>query len=156
MNTVFAVSLCTFGALAHSATVDLGEIGADDLFGDSLIYFSGETVGDTWTFTLTEALGAAISVVPNNFAPFFEIADLAVSSPDVALSFDGLSGAFSFAGLLPAGDYSFMVSGVATGDSGGQYQVLVGATSIPLPLSAFLLGSALLALLVTRRRSPAA
>lgn len=153
MNTVLAVSLCTVGAMAHAATVDLGEIGADQLVGDSLIYFSGEVIDDTWTFTLNESLSTAISVVPNDFAPFFEITDLTVSSPEVAFSFDGLTGAFSFAGLLPSGTYTFMVSGVATGDSGGQYQVLVGATSIPLPLSGFLLGCALVGLIATRRRS---
>ncbi|MEO0424657.1 MAG: hypothetical protein AAF184_20135, partial [Pseudomonadota bacterium] len=150
MTTVLAVSLSTFfGALAHAATVDLGEIGADELVGDSLIYFSGDTIDDTWTFTLAESLSTAISVVPNDFAPFFEISDLTVTSSDVAFSFDVLTGAFSFAGLLPSGTYTFMVSGLATGDSGGQYQVLVGATSIPLPVSGFLLGCALLGLIVT-------
>lgn len=154
LKPIAAICVMGLASAANAASVDLGSIGSGDFVGDSLIYDAGIGFDDVWSFTLTDDLTTAISIDANDFAPAFEISDFLVVSDDITFVFDAADNAYSSSSALAAGEYTFSVSGLVTGDFGGSYNVLVGA--VPVPAAVWLFGSALLGLAATGRRKVAA
>jgi hypothetical protein len=134
LGTMGAVVLFGLGAQASATTVDFGEISAGESQGDSLFYPAPATsIDDTWVFTLTETLLTAI----------------VIDSADISFSFNAEDNAYTFTGVLPAGVYDFNVTGLTSGQLGGEYEVIVGAVAVPVPAAIWLFSGALL--LVVRR-----
>lgn len=150
VQALVGLTMLAFAAGSHAASVDLEEVGAGDLVGGSLFFDSGTVIEDEWSFTLTGDFFTAISVDSNDLEPVFQIGDFSVTSPDLAFEFNEADNSYSFTGQLMAGTYTFNVSGLTEGTLGGQYEVLVGA--VPLPLPIYMLGTSLFALLAVGRR----
>ena len=143
-----------FAPDAQGLTIELGSVSAGDIVGDQRIVHSvgvPTAFSDTWNFSLTDDLLTGVVV------------DVQTPTPLVALSFDSVisadfmfdevepGAAYVFLGGLPAGDYSFDVTGTTEGALGGAYQVTVGAI-VPEPGAASLLCLALLLGAAARRR----
>ena len=159
--TLLVMLLAT--ASSHAATVGLGELAPGQLAGGSLLS-SGNTVDDIWTFALTEEVETIVYVyleVGEAGSPF---TDLVATSPDFDFELtggvlDGDDEGYFFEGLLPAGTYEVLVTGALLppenlGDfQDREYFFVVAA--VPLPLSVWLMGSALFGLLALGRRRAA-
>lgn len=156
LGTIGALVLFGLGTQANATSVDLGSISAGDSNGSSVFYSSpGINIDDTWTFTLTEDLLTAIVIDSADLVPFFSIEDLSATdaSGSISFTYDASDNSYTFSGVLPAGDYSFGVTGLTAGSLGGEYEVAVGGlapTTVPAPAAFWLFSGALLLL---RRRT---
>jgi hypothetical protein len=146
---------------AFAATVDLGEIPAEQSVGGSLSFSgTGAEVADSWSFTLTQDLNTAIVFDSADLDGVYGIADFLVASAaaaDMSFDYSAEDNSYSFTGLLPAGTYQIDVSGTTSGALGGGYDMLVGASAaaVPLPAPLGLFASGIFALGALRRRSAA-
>jgi hypothetical protein len=149
IGVIAGLAILGFSTAASAASVPLGAISAGDSNGGSLFYGdSGVVFSDSWTFTLTEDLQTAIVVDSADFAPWFGIDGLTVTSSDgMSFDFNASDNSYTFSGVLAAGDYSFDVTGTTSGVLGGEYEVIVGGvTPVPLPPAFWLMATALVAL----------
>jgi hypothetical protein len=148
-----AMCLLGTGSTAGAASVDLGTVAPGGFAGASLLFSSGSSVVDDWTFTIDSALMTAISFDSNDTDPFFGISGFTVSSADVGpFLFVPADNAWSFSGVLAAGTYVIDVVGAVTGSFAGQYNALVGTSPVPVPAAFWMFGSGLLGLVLVSRR----
>lgn len=114
----------------------------------------GSLVDQDWFFSLTSPSKLKGDVISFNFDSF-HIKDLMVELLDTATDkmYDLGAGKFSLASL-PAGPYELILTGDATGSSGGIYAGAFHLTAVPLPAAAWLLLSGLVGLgAIARRRT---
>lgn len=123
---------------ARSATFDLGTISAGDIVTQTRdVLGANIAFDDTWTFTLTEPLFTAASVLRVDIGQLTDIAIDSVTSSDFTFV-EVQPDVFEFQGAnLAAGSYGFDVQGHTTGPNGGSYAV--GVSAIPEPETAALL-----------------
>jgi len=148
LSVIAGLAILGLSTAASATSVDLGNISAGDSNGASLFYSDGGVVfSDTWSFTLTEDLQVAIIVDSADFAPWFGVDGLTITSSIGPFDFNASDNSYTFSGVLDAGAYSFDVSGTTSGVLGGEYEVIVGGvTPIPLPPAFWLMATALVAL----------
>lgn len=169
LKTIAAALIIALGAggaqaMAPSNVIDLGDLGTTPISGVRTV--TG-TFSEIFNFDVVDPynwVGGNIGNLPVSFfnnTYLFNITGLSVTFFDAAdaggSSFGSLIGESYYAptGLLPAGDYSFMVSGTATGSSGGIYSYVAVAQAIPEPetYALFLAGLGLLGAIARRRRT---
>jgi hypothetical protein len=135
----------SYASAARADLFDLGDIGAGDIeLQERVILGVDLPFDDTWTFTLTEPLFTAVSVVRVDIGQLSGIEIDSVTSSD--FSFVELEpDLFVFEGAeLETGAYEFRVQGQTVGQTGGSY--VVGVSAIPEPQTAALLALGLLVL----------
>lgn len=176
MKTMTAALIFALGAggaqavIAPPAVINLGDLGTTPVYGVRTVaagYFSeifNFNVVDPYNwvggnFANLPVGNLVIGNMPMN--NYFDIWDLSVtfySDPNAGGSSLGpLTGASYYAptGLMPAGDYSIKVTGIATGLAGGMYTYAAVAQPIPEPgtYAMFLAGLGLLGVIARRRRT---
>ena len=132
-------------------------------FGDDKV--KAGSFEDSFEFSLASLSTLMATAVSNNLGKAFNIDDGTVKLFQVAPGPDLLVGSFNFDGTtgstpnsfssLTAGDYYYLVTGLATGSAGGWYSLSSAVTPVPEPHTAALLLGGLGALaVVARRRRP--
>lgn len=158
LAVILGTALAAHAAVA--ADIDWGAHGTLELVAQTV---DPGDFSDTIFFTLPKDTGLAATAVSNNLLSVLGIMDGTLSlyfdkpGPDTLIgsfSFDGTTGSssLSFAPTL-AGDYYYLVSGTATGSSGGFYSLSSTTLPVPEPRTWSLALSGLMAAgLVARRR----
>jgi PEP-CTERM motif len=147
-----AASLAAATLQAHAVVVDWGPHDAAEA--KALVAPPGP-LADTFLFSLTPGSTVTAVAVANNLSSVFNLGSGMVqlfrveTGPDALLGmfgFDGTSGstAHTFASLA-AGDYFYLVSGMANGSAGAVYALTSTVAPVPEPAQAGLFGAGLLA-----------
>ena len=127
LGVIAGLAILGLSTAASATVIDLGVIAPGGPNGASLFYAdAGVAFSDTWTFRVPAELQVAIVVDSAEFARLFGIDSLTVSSADMAFHYVAADNSYRFLGVLPAGDYSFDVSGTTFGVHGAEYEVIVG------------------------------
>ncbi len=140
-----------------AATIDIGTLSPSNPYINPLAQAPG-SFSDTYNFTLGSDGHAIINATAIDLAPIYAINGLSLSlfdAPDASGA--TLATGSTIQWLLPAGDHSFRISGLATGTAGGFYTAAIAVSAVPLPAAFWLMLSAMgLAGLMLRRSGNAA
>jgi hypothetical protein len=162
-SKLLVAALIAAGAMqAHAVPTNWGPHDTIE-FGDDKLLSTG-TFEDAYAFSLADTTTLSASAVSNNLGQAFNIDDGTVRLFEVAPGPDVQVGSFTFDGTtgstphtfdsLSAGEYYYLVSGVASGVVGGWYS-LASAIAAPVPephvASLMLAGLGALGMLVRRR-----
>lgn len=165
VKTMAAALIIALGSGGVQATtINLGTLGVIPVNGVSTVTGS---FSDTFNFDVVNPynwVGGNIANLPVAFfvGDLFNITGLTVTFYDTYNAGGSMLGTYTgssyFAptGLMPAGDYSFVVSGTATGWSGGMYTYAAVAQPVPEPgtYGLLLAGLGLIGFMTRRRSSP--
>jgi hypothetical protein len=157
---LMAAAFCAASVQATAANTDWDSHGAAE-FGFGVT--APGIVIDSFEFSLAEGSTLSTTAVSNNLSPVFGFSSGLVqlfkvqSGPDTLVGFFGFDGTtgsspYTFASLV-AGEYFYLVSGLANGTAGAIYTLTSTVSMVPESGAGLLFGVGLLGLaLVSRRR----
>jgi hypothetical protein len=156
---LMAAAFCAASVQAHAASTDWDTHGAAE-FGFGVT--APGVVIDSFEFSLADGSTLSTTAVSNNLAPAFGLSGGLVqlfkvqSGPDTLVGFFGFDGTtgstpHTFASLV-AGEYFYLISGLATGTAGAIYTLTSTVSLVPESGAGLLFATGLLGLAVVSRR----